>query len=136
MWGKNLINHINQIDIAHPAEELLNSHQLGHHKMMTLRLLKTLLLIYHFLVGQWLWMLAQIIICHIFTYDICFWSLCVGGLLIFIYVTFFHHIYDIDIWKLKNVVPSVVLGYFSQASLCILVIPSKLSSTFLNWANL
>jgi hypothetical protein len=35
MWRKNMINHINQTDIMHLAEELLKSHQLGHHKMMT-----------------------------------------------------------------------------------------------------
>jgi len=45
----------------------------------------------------------QIIICEIPTYDICFWSLYIGGLLVLLYVTFFHHIYDMDIWKLKNV---------------------------------
>jgi len=98
---------------------------------MTFNLFKTMLLIYHFLVGQWLWMLTQIIICQILTYDICFKSL-----LVLMYVTFFHHIYDIDIWKLKNVVLSVVLGYYSQADLYILITPSKLSSIFSNWANL
>jgi len=98
---------------------------------MTFNLLKTLLLIYHFLVGQWLWMLTQIIICHILTYDICFKSL-----VVLMNVIFFHHIYDIDIWKLKNVVPSIVLGYYSQADLCILITRSKLSSIFFNWANL
>jgi hypothetical protein len=44
-----------------------------------------------------------------------------SGPLVLIYVTFFHHIYDINILKLKNVVPSIVLGYYSQANLCILI---------------
>jgi hypothetical protein len=79
-----------------------------------------------------LWMVEQSINCQIPTYDIYFWSLYVGGLLVFIYLTFFHHIYDMDIWKLKNVIPSVFLGYCSQADLGFL----KLSSTFWNWANL
>jgi hypothetical protein len=51
----------------------------------------------------------------------------IGGLLVLIYVTFFHDIYDIDIWKLKNAVLSVLLGYWSQTGLCILITPSKLA---------
>jgi hypothetical protein len=105
MRGKSLINHINQTNTMHLVEKLLKSHKFGHHKTTTFRLLKTLLLIYHFLVGQWLQMRAQIILCQILTYDIWFWSLYLGGLLVLIYVTFFHHIYDIDIWKLENVIP-------------------------------
>ncbi len=81
-------------------------------------------------------MVEQIIICQIPTYHICFWSLYTGGLLVLIYVTFFHHIYDMDIWKLKNVIPLVLLSYCSQGDLCILITIWKVASTFRNWANL
>jgi hypothetical protein len=83
-----------------------------------------------------LWMVEQTIICQIPTYHICFWSLYIGGLLVLICVTFFDHFYGMDIWKLKNAIPSVLLCYCSQADLCILITVWKLSSTFWNWANL
>jgi hypothetical protein len=49
-------------------------------------------------------------------------SIYIGGLLVLLYVAFFHHIYDIDVWKLKNDVPCVVLCYCSQVDLCFFVL--------------
>jgi hypothetical protein len=182
MWRKSLISHINQTDIAHPAEE---SRRLWVSSRATIRgwppsSSRSLLPLFRWASDEWnsstcnppnikplagprpapplplekdlpllpssqakekksqfeLWMVEQIIICQIPTYHICFWSLYIGGLIVLIYVTFFHHIYDMNIWKLKNVIPVVLFGYCSQADLCIQITLWKLASTFRNWANL
>jgi hypothetical protein len=180
MWGKSLISHINQTDIAHPAKEFWRLWVSGR---PTIRgwppsCSRSLLPLFRWASDEWnsstcnppniqplaasrpapplplgkrpplahkqrkkesqfrLWMVEQIIISQIPAYHICFWSLYIGGLLVFIYVTFFDHIYDMDIWKLKYAIPSILLGYCSQAALCILITLWKLLSTFWNWANL
>jgi len=165
MWGKSLISHINQTDIAHPVKQ---SWRLWVSGQATIRgwppsCPRSLLPLFRWASDEWnsstcnppsiqplagprpspplplgkrppllpsshakesqfrLRMVEQIIIYQIPTYHIYFWSLYIGALLVLIYVTLFHHIYDMDIWKLKYAISSVLLGYCSQADFMYLI---------------
>jgi len=147
MWGKSLISHINQTDIAHPTEE---SQRLWVYGRATIRwwppsCSRSLLPLLQWASHEWnsstrspqnieplasprpapspwkktslcchhprqrkkeiqfrLWVVEQIIICHIPTYHICFWSLFIGDLLVLIYVNFFDNfmIWIFGNWKM------------------------------------